>query len=148
METIGDAYMCVATNQEGGRTLDASKYAERVCSVALLVQQRCSGLKFRGRELRLRMGVHSGSCVSGIVGSVMPRYCFFGNTINIANRLENSGEVGRIHLSTDTAELLRELGNPAFVLTEREGRVQLKGVKEPVTTFWLSRSAAPEVWAH
>ena len=130
--------MCVATNQEGDRTLEASKYAEMVCSFALLVQQRCAGLKFRGRELRLRMGVHSGSCVSGIVGSVMPRYCFFGNTINIASRLENSGEVGRIHLSTETAELLRELGNPAFALTEREGRVQLKGVKEPVQSFWLS----------
>ncbi|XP_070564673.1 atrial natriuretic peptide receptor 2-like [Ptychodera flava] len=91
VETIGDAYMVVS----GVPRRNGQRHAGEIATLALDLSHRISCLLLPHLpevEMRLRIGIHSGAVVAGIVGTKMPRYCLFGNTVNIAERLETLGE--------------------------------------------------------
>ncbi|VDP69676.1 unnamed protein product [Echinostoma caproni] len=90
VETIGDAYMVVS----GLPTKNGRLHAGEISTMALDLLSQCGTFVIRhmpDMPLRLRIGLHSGSCVAGVVGLTMPRYCLFGDTVNTASRMESTG---------------------------------------------------------
>ena len=84
-----------------------------------------------GHELRIRIGLHRGPAVAGVIGSSKFTYDLWGETVNLASRLESSGEADRIHVSDRFRQELEE----HFEFEER-GEVILKGVGS-TRTHWL-----------
>lgn len=85
------AYMVVS----GLPTQNGDKHAGEVASMALHLLSEIQNFEIRHRpkeRLKLRIGIHSGQCVAGVVGHKMPRYCLFGDTVCTASRMESSGE--------------------------------------------------------
>ncbi|KAF5285585.1 hypothetical protein FQR65_LT13118, partial [Abscondita terminalis] len=131
IETIGDAYMVV-----GGLPVRIPDHAEQVATMALDLLHQSGRFRIRHlprTPLRLRIGLHTGPCCSGVVGLTMPRYCLFGDTVNTASRMESTGAAWRIHLSETTKERLERAGGYQL---EYRGPTEIKG-KGKMPTYWL-----------
>lgn len=121
IKTIGDAYMCAGGIPEKNRTNPVE-----VILAALEMKNYMNMLKERS-ELQgmkywdIRIGIHTGTVVAGVVGQKKLSYDIWGDTVNTASRMESSGEAGKINISGTTYEFVKE-----FFACEYRGKMPVK----------------------
>jgi class 3 adenylate cyclase len=136
IKTIGDAYMAA-----GGLPVPNTTHARDAVRAALEIRdfigrgaqdKMASGLPY----FEVRIGVHTGPVVAGIVGVKKFAYDIWGDTVNTASRMESSGEPGRVNISHATYLLIKD--DPSFIFTSR-GKVAAKG-KGEVEMWFVERA--------
>lgn len=121
IKTIGDAYMCAGGIPERNRTNPVE-----VILAALEMQDYMRNLK-ESSELTgmkywdIRIGIHTGTVVAGVVGHKKLTYDIWGDTVNTASRMESSGEAGKINISGTTYEFVKD-----FFICEHRGKMPVK----------------------
>lgn len=127
IKTIGDAYMAA-----GGLPVPNKTHPKDVVTAAMEIRDYMTlwGEMKRAEgkpHFQIRIGIHTGPVVAGIVGTKKFQYDIWGDAVNIAARIESSGEVGKINISEATYELLKD--DPQFSF-ERRGKIKAKGKGE------------------
>lgn len=135
IKTIGDCYMVVA-----GLPAKRSDHAEALVTVAFEMLEVLTAVnEAHGLNLKMRIGVNSGNVVAGVIGLRKFTYDLWGDAVNIASRMESTGETGRVHVSENTARLL-----PTNFELEERGMVDVKGVGSMLTYFVKSCPSYPQ----
>jgi len=121
IKTIGDAYMCAGGIPERNRTNPVE-----VVLAALEMQQYMSDIKKdvqndAARFWDIRIGIHTGTVIAGVVGHKKLTYDIWGDTVNTASRMESSGEAGKVNISGTTYEFVKE-----FFTCEYRGKMPVK----------------------
>lgn len=125
IKTIGDAYMAAA-----GLPKPSDDHAQSAILLGKEMLKRLADVRNEtGIQLNMRVGIHSGPVTAGIIGKNKFIYDLWGDTVNVASRMESQGEPGRIQITEATAQLL----NNTFPLEER-GQLNVKG-RGLMTTF-------------
>lgn len=164
VETIGDAYMVCSALSGDRSTVDnaaqMSAYALEAASAAqqVLIDQDNSSLG----QVQIRSGFHCGPVIGGVVGRSTPRFCLFGDTVNVAARMEQNSAPGQITVSDEVARVLQSQGEDKLFNLISRGHICVKG-KGLMQLWWLvpggvltptamgaessnSGSGSPQVW--
>ncbi|XP_071951378.1 guanylate cyclase soluble subunit beta-1-like [Antedon mediterranea] len=138
VETVGDKYMAVS-----GLPEPCSEHARCIANLALDVMEASKSVKVDGKNITITIGIHSGEVVTGVIGHKMPRYCLFGNTVNLTSRTETTGVKGKINVSEPAYKHLisPESFDPTFEF-EYRGGVKMKGKTEPMQCWFLTQNKA------
>ncbi len=128
IKTIGDAYMVV-----GGLPKPRADHAEAIAAMALDMQAELASFNQRtGHTCGIRIGVNSGPVIAGVIGTKKFIYDLWGDTVNVASRMESHGLPGTIQVTEATYDRIKH----AFVLQSR-GPIEIKG-KGQMTTYLLT----------
>jgi len=129
IKTIGDCYMAAA-----GVPVRREDHARALTLAALEMLDYANGHAFRGRSLQFRMGIASGEVVAGVIGKNKFIYDLWGDTVNLASRMESHGLPGKIQI---TREVYEQVGDK--IPCRRRGIIPVKG-RGKVETFWVVES--------
>jgi adenylate cyclase len=125
IKTIGDAYMCA-----GGIPIANDKHPLAAVNAALAMQEymvkQNQSRQSRGEQgWDLRVGIHTGPIVAGVVGKKKYAYDIWGDTVNIASRMESSGEPGKVNISSSTYNHIKDIYKCAY-----RGKISAKNIGE------------------
>lgn len=133
IKTIGDAYMVV-----GGLPQPRPDHTNAVADMALEMQSEIKTFKGDSSQpLNLRIGIATGPVVAGVIGSAKFSYDVWGITVNTASRMEAQGIAGRIHVTANVYERLRD----TYQFEER-GVIRVKNIGEMMTYFLVGRKTS------
>lgn len=129
IKTIGSTYMAASGLLKGAGDAKNS-HIITMAKFAFDMQKKLEVLnKHSFNDFQLRIGLNHGPLVSGVIGAVKPQYDIWGNTVNVASRMDSTGMKGQIQVTEGTATILKEHG---FAVRER-GKVFVKGKGELMT---------------
>ncbi len=143
IKTIGDAYMAVC-----GAPIAVQNHAERTALFAIDVAEFMNDYQANaGDKVMIRIGLHSGSVVAGIIGENKFAYDMWGDAVNTASRMESHGEAGKIHVSEEFKQaFLLEAGpngqshmSPTSLHFQERGEMAIKG-KGMMKTYFLQKA--------
>lgn len=125
IKTIGDAYLCVS-----GIPIESNDHASKIIHTAIAIQAYIAKMKAEKQNANMpyfdaRIGIHSGPVVSGVVGTKKFAFDIWGDTVNIAARMESASEIGKISISESTYQKV----NREFNCTHR-GKIHAKNIGE------------------
>ena len=125
IKTIGDSYMCA-----GGIPAADETHVLKIVKAGLEIQQYISEYNERRREKGLepwniRIGIHVGPVVAGVVGKKKYAYDIWGSTVNIASRMESNGEPGKVNISSATYDLIKD-----YYECSHRGKISAKNIGE------------------
>lgn len=125
IKTIGDSYMCAS-----GIPVEDDMYVLKIVKAGLEIQQYITLNNERRQEngqepWYLRIGIHVGPVVAGVVGKMKYAYDIWGSTVNIASRMESNGEPGKVNISSATYELIKD-----YYECSHRGKISAKNVGE------------------
>lgn len=143
IKTIGDGYMAVAnvtTSLENHQKVTAHASFELIqtmkeFSINIPYELGNTDWVKNVPEIQVRIGIHTGEVVAGIIGKNKFTYDLWGDAVNVASRMESNSEAGRIHISEAFAKSIES--NPEFSIIPR-GEISIKG-KGMMNTFWLEK---------
>ena len=130
IKTAGDEYMVAA-----GVPKPRADHAQAAAELALRMRDHVAAHRVAGQHIAMRIGIHSGPLVGGIIGTGKFAYDLWGDTVNTASRMESEGVVGAIQVSAATQKLIRD----EFVFAPR-GKIPVKGKGDMETYILISRA--------
>ncbi|PAV63358.1 hypothetical protein WR25_24552 [Diploscapter pachys] len=154
IKTVASTYMAASGLNESD--IDDCEYIDDYNKNSITMSNRAANVAFRNasvliefalamsqildqlnrdsfQNFELRIGMSVGPLVAGVIGAQKPQYDIWGNTVNLASRMDTHGEPRKIHVTTDMGRILMQGG---YRLQSR-GKIKVKGVKEPMETFLL-----------
>ncbi|KAK9392708.1 adenylate cyclase type 7 [Crotalus adamanteus] len=149
IKTIGSTYMaasglCVVPGQENN--VDQEKQCAQIgimVEFAIALMTKLDGINRHSfNNFRLRVGINHGPVVAGVIGARKPQYDIWGNTVNVASRMETTGELGKIQVTEETCKILKSLGYAC----ECRGLINVKGKGELTTYFVCTDTAKSQVF--
>jgi adenylate cyclase len=147
IKTIGDAYMCAG----GIPTQDSLHPVNMVCAGLemqdYIKQNNAQRLERGLQPWELRIGIHTGSLVAGVVGRKKYAYDIWGTTVNIASRMESNGETGLVNISAATHDLVKDKFACMYrgkIYAKNIGEIDMYLVENKISTILLANRIQPE----
>jgi class 3 adenylate cyclase len=136
IKTIGDSFMAV-----GGLPIENEMHAYETVMAGIEMVEYIEVFKNTllskvGRSLELRVGIHSGPVIAGVVGITKFQYDVWGDTVNTASRIESASEPGKVNISETTYQLIKMHNN---LVCQERGRIMTKG-KGEIAMYFVHRS--------